>query len=376
VVLTTEVVARAEEINEMMKEHFGPRGPGKEDRAEVEGVLAGFGFPLLKVTGEGVAVSGIKVVNGMTGDKNRIMGVALVEFDRAKAVLRDCAVLGGPGNGITVRNGSTVTVTNCLVAAQWGTGIAIGGGDDLVNRATIVDSEIRNCYHRCITIRSEREVRVERCRISGSAWHGIRYDDCSPVVEGCLIAESARSGIYASGKTAATVRNNVFWRNGFSAWFANRDVIEGNTFVENSGINIIGRTAPTIRGNLFEENQIAITQSLTEGVRPEEVLPLEEMGIEKNAFIANKGIWRAHDDKDASIARVKGSVLEAKNFDATDGVKEIGKNFSLGEGFRQKHPGTGSAAPFAARASWPLQPEEKAIIPAEAGTRDWRLWRN
>ena len=54
---------------------------------------------------------------------------------------------------------------------------------------------------------------LRRNRISGSAWHGIRYDGAKPLVEGNLIYGNARSGIYASGKTAAEVRGNLFWRN-------------------------------------------------------------------------------------------------------------------------------------------------------------------
>lgn len=384
VTLTSEMAGEMKEIDARMRERFGGggavgRGP-KPDAAEVEEVLGEFGFPLLKVKGsDGVVISGLKLVHGMKGDKNRLMGMSLVDFDGTKVTMRDCAVLGGPGNGIAVRNGSTVTVTNCLVAAQWGTGIAIGGRDDLVTRAEIVDSEIRNCYHRCVTIRSEREVRVERCRISGSAWHGIRYDDCSPVVEGCLIAEHARSGIYASGKTAATVRNNVFWRNamgGISAWFANRDVIEGNTFVENTGVSIIARTAPTIRRNLLERSGVAITQSRTEGVGEDEVLGLEEIEIEGNVFVENEGIWRGMADEKAGIKRVKGSVLEGKgNKDGTVGVVEAGKDFRLSEEFLKAYPNVGSRASFAKESKWPLQPEEKAIIPEDPTTRDWRQWK-
>lgn len=380
VILTSDVAGELKDVDVLLRERFGGRGGERPDATEVEEVLGEIGFPLLKVKGgEGVVISGLKLTHGMKGDKNRLMGLALVDFDGAKVTMRDCAVLGGPGNGIVVRNGSTVTVTNCLLAAQWGTGIAIGGRDDLVNRAVIVDSEIRNCYHRCLTIRSEREVRVERCRISGSAWHGIRYDDCSPVVEGCLIAGNARSGIYASGKTAATVRNNVFWRNamgGISAWFANRDVIEGNTFVENTGVSIIARTAPTIRRNSFERSGVAITQSRTEGVSVEEVLSLEEIAIQENVFVENEGIWRGIADEKAGITRVGGSVLEGKgNKDATVGVVETGKDFRSSEEFRKLFPGVGSTAPFAKESKWPLQAEEKAIIPEDPTTRDWRQWK-
>jgi hypothetical protein len=70
------------------------------------------------------------------------------------------------------------------------------------------DSDVRNCYHRCVTLVTE-EATVERCRISGSAWHGIRYDNCSPKILNNHIFGNARSGIYASGQTRATVVGNV-----------------------------------------------------------------------------------------------------------------------------------------------------------------------
>src|SRR5205823_5486936 len=127
----------------------------------------------------------------------------------------------------------------------------------------LLDSDVRNCYHRCITISGEGTL-IERSRISGSAWHGIRYDNCSPTIRANLIFGNARSGIYASGTTTAQVTGNVFWRNemdGMSCWFNNADHIEGNTFVGNlrEGIAVLGDAKPTLARNIVAGSPVGVS---------------------------------------------------------------------------------------------------------------------
>ncbi len=130
----------------------------------------------------------------------------------------------------------------------------------------IRDSELRNVYHYGMSFgRGCDRVSILRCRISGTMWHGIRYDNASPLIEGNLIYANARSGIYASGRTRATIRGNIFFRNdmsGVSCWFKNEDLIEKNTFADNQreGLAVLGSSKPKVIANIFYQNPIAIVQ--------------------------------------------------------------------------------------------------------------------
>jgi hypothetical protein len=128
--------------------------------------------------------------------------------------------MGPFGHGVRIAAGADVEIRDSLVAAVWGTGVAVSGatgGSGPVSRLYLVESEARNCYHRCVTIGPNcNSTVIERCRISGSAWHGIRYDHAAPTITGNALFGNARFGIYASGRTTATVRGNLFgetkWR--------------------------------------------------------------------------------------------------------------------------------------------------------------------
>src|SRR4029453_5462992 len=129
----------------------------------------------------------------------------LLVFNNArKAVVSECAVLGPTMNGVGVIDGSDVEISKTLIAALWNTGVVVSGGERAGQPAKVhlVDCDIRNCYSRGVTIACDGST-IDKCRIAGSAWHGIRYDNCSPTILGNQIFGNARCGIYASGTTAA-----------------------------------------------------------------------------------------------------------------------------------------------------------------------------
>ena len=137
--------------------------------------------------------------------------------------------------------------------------------------AKITDGDIRNCHYAGIRIsRDAGPVEISRCRISGAAWHGIRYDDVSPFIRDNRIFSNARSGIYASGRTAAQVSGNVFFANemnGMSCWTENHDVILRNTFHGNlrEGLAVLGGSEPEITYNIFSAHPVALLQGPIRG---------------------------------------------------------------------------------------------------------------
>ena len=199
-----------------------------------------FEHPALKVynTG-GVTIRKLRISDSSVSGTTESVEDFLVEFRGAKGVMEDCAVVGPFLNGIDLVGATDVEIRGTLVAALWREGIVVQGSGSMskASRLHLVDSEVRNIYHYGIALeRGCDESVIERCRISGSAWHGIRYDDASPTIRGNTIFGHARFGIYASGATHAQVQGNLFWKNemaGLSCWLQNQDKIEGNTFVGN-----------------------------------------------------------------------------------------------------------------------------------------------
>lgn len=307
---------------------------------------------------------------------------AILVCRRAGVLIDHCAVTDSPNEGIHILDGAVVEMRNSLVAAVWGTGIRIGlRREPPAKSVNIHESDIRNCHYAGIQIGQGGDATViERCRISGAAWHGIRYDDVSPRITGCVVFGNARSGIYASGKTAATVRDNLFFRNemdGISCWFANRDMIEGNTFAANlrEGIAVLGDSAPLLRGNIFYSQPEAVSCSPITGNNSRAA---GTPRLENNFFWKNeKNTVRNLPGKDDKTWTKEETALDAKAGNKiADPLFVNGAQFDfvLAADSTARAAGIGVAQPLALASPWTLQPEEKTIIP-DGETRDFNAWK-
>jgi serine/threonine protein kinase len=211
-----------------------------------------FFMPAVRVRGAGVVrFEGLRFTQPGTAPEGSLPDSAVIEVRNSEVSLNSCAIVGSPGNGLIVREGARVSVTRTLVAAAWNSGLRVERGTQA--HLLVSESDIRNCHYAGVVIgRGQSDVTIERCRISGAAWHGIRYDDASPIIADSLVFANARCGIYASGKSSAEVRGNVFWKNemtGMACWFENRDWITNNTFASNlrEGLSVLGASAPENR---------------------------------------------------------------------------------------------------------------------------------
>jgi Periplasmic copper-binding protein (NosD) len=269
-------------------------------------------------------------------------------------------------NGITVLAGSNVKTERSLVAAMWGTGVAAARGTKL----RMSECDVRNCYHRCITLASD-EATVERCWISGSAWHGIRYDDCSPKILSNHIFANARGGIYASGKTSATVRGNVFWRNemeAMSCWFHNSDVVEANTIIGNlrEGIAVIGGARTNLVRNVFLDNPIGVSCSkAASSGEPPANSPSGDPRIEGNFFFNNP-----REMQDGLAAK----PLPSNNRLADPKVGDSANDFRMAVDSPARQANAGAADPIAFASPFAIQPGETSMIP-DSDSRDSTKWK-
>jgi parallel beta-helix repeat protein len=317
-------------------------------------------FIAAPVTLRGLRVQGF-TPRGYTGS---IGNDTLVQIHRAKVVMEDCAVVGPYENGVAISENSDVEIRRTLVAALWGTGISVAGSQrpdgEKPGKLVLTDSDVRNCNHRCVTLGLACDDSViERNRISGSAWHGIRYDNASPTITGNTIFGNARSGIYASGRTSAKVRGNLFWRNemsGMSCWFDNEDTVEGNTFAGNlrEGLAVLRASRPVVKDNIFAGNPTALVLEVQ--AQPK---------VSGSLFWENKiAVQQGPDEKPAP----EGTVAENPKFrDASKG------DFTLSADSPARISKTGVAEPLPAESRWPILPEEKSIIP-RTETRDFKAW--
>jgi hypothetical protein len=335
--------------------------------------------PVLYIGGaEGVTVRGVRfALTGNMPEEGAIQFGWAVFVEGGKAMIESCAVAGSPASGIGISSGADVTVKDCLVAGVWATGIEVGnepGQDD--TRARIIGCTVRNCYSRGITFYGvDRRSRVEGCAISGSAWHGIRYDDASPVIEGNRIFANAGSGIYASGRTKALVTGNLFVENvGSGMWchHGSGDLVEGNTFARNggSGIGVLGPSSPTITRNVFFSNPTAVSTGHIgeEGTDGRYVGPI---AVEKNLFWQNErnGYWGADSErreggdeadpaKEAARLAAHGENLLAdpKFVDPAAG------DYTLAPDSPARAIKAGAGAVPGADSDWPLLVPEKVMI--------------
>ena len=292
---------------------------------------------------------------------------AIVRFDRAKGQLLDCAVVGPSNGGVEIIDGADVQIRDSLIAAVWDTGLAVKSSRNAdPSKVQITGCDIRNCYYAGVVIGGEGST-IDHCRISGAAWHGIRYDDCSPTITNNSIFGNARCGIYASGNTHAVIRSNTFWKNemdAISCWFNNADTIENNTIVGNlrEGIEVLGDAKPHLSHNILADNPVAVECAMIAGQGDAVGSP----ELEQNWFWNNK---QDMEKSQKAAPAPPGSGSGDPHF-----TNSGQHDYSLVADSPARAVGVGATMAVPAASGWPIQPEETAIIPS-SDTRDWNQWK-
>ena len=290
------------------------------------------------------------------------------------------------------------------MAGIWNTGIEVVREDGDATRARLLGCTIRTCHHRGVVLGGvDHETRVEGCAISGSAWHGIRYDHASPTIIANRIFDNARFGIYASGQTEAVIRGNLVLDNamaGIGCWFHNRDTIEGNTFARNkrAGLEVLGASSPVIRRNVFFASPTAIGTSDIGDDDDEEPGRAYEgpVAVEQNVFWQNEqnGFWGPRAERPeagtagaqdsspekeaARLAKAGGNLLADPKF-----VDTAAGNYTLAPDSPARVLKAGADPVPGLDTAWSVQPEEEAILATrradqdeqDAEERDWAAYQ-
>jgi hypothetical protein len=172
----------------------------------------------------------------------------------------------------------------------------------------------------------------------------------------------------------------VFWKNemtGMSCWYENHDRISGNTFAANlrEGLSVLGASEPVIEQNIFWQNPQGVQQGNISG---DGSSPLGTLQLRDNLFWMNAVNVEAFAPLLAAgtngISRLSLADFPG-NREADPGFRNVARgDFSLLADGTAAKSGIGANAVLPVASFWPLQPEEKAIIP-DGDTRDSRQWK-
>lgn len=326
-------------------------------------------IPLVIMNCKDVIIQGLSIQDPVTPPENKSIP-ALVDIEDASISFKNCALLQSANEGLVASGESHLKMENCLVTNCWFTGIRLQISKE--GSAEIIDSEIRNNRYSGISIGSPSEdIRIRHCLIHGAGWHGIRYDNCSPTVENNVFHSTAVSGIYASGKTHATVKNNLFYHSGISCWFDNQDTIESNTFIGDEeseskggisqGLSVLGSSEPVIRKNIFLTCKSAVYQGKINSKSPQSD-PSKKLQLEENIFWNNK--------ENISKLNASGSNQEIAPLPEGNTEKqpefqdEQQKQFELATGSPLLEKGIGARGFPSMKSNWPEQSEESIALKA------------
>ena len=309
------------------------------------------------------------------------INAAAIKAERSRLVIADCKIIGCMGNGISAEQGCDLTITRSLIAGVWGTGVSVFTRGN-PGKLRIVDSDLRNCHHTNLwTGPNSDPCVVEECRISGSAYFGIRYGERAPLIQRNAIFDNARSGIYAEGD-AGSIQSNLIWGNangGIGCFFENKARIEKNVFLENGDANIRanGACQPEVLRNVFVGGRSAVSFG------PIVMQKLNQQPVGKYEFRQN--LWwdileplelRKTPAGLTEADRKRVSLEEAwQNENSDPGIKvnaDRQVQFDLTEAARQL--GIDGDLPSLLKSRWPLTEEEKLMIPDD-GTRNWNRWK-
>jgi hypothetical protein len=184
---------------------------------------------------------------------------------------------------------------------------------------------------------------------------------------------TAVSGIYASGRTSAVVKNNLFYRSGISCWFQNADTIECNTFIGDrdadqksgitQGLQVLGASHPTIRRNVFVSCTNAVYMGDINSRSPFSK-STGQITLIENAFWNNERNLARYDvaaQKQWGLSLPEGNLEQQLEF-----TNAQNRDFRLDKESPLLEASIGAQHVVSFQGPWPTQPEEQRSISAVA----------
>lgn len=302
---------------------------------------------------------------------------AAIDVQASDVRLANCVVVGCLGNGVRGKDGANIEIEDSLVAACWDAGVTSSGPGSL----TILNSDVRNCYHHNVWTGAD-PCTIRDCRISGSAWFGVRFGGQQTTIVHNAIFENARAGVYAEG-VGGRIEGNLIHKNGAggaSCFWNNKSLIEGNLFLDNVGVNIyvMGACEPTIRRNVFVGGDLGALYGSLDATK-------KSYPPTGNRFFIENLLWGV-----AELVAVQSSQGDTGQHERTvvELPAELGNRvqdpqvvvtprgrvkITADSPLNQMSELSGVAS-IDLQSRWPLTEHERAMIPAN-GSRDWSNWK-
>jgi hypothetical protein len=350
------------------------------DGQKVHAAWAELAVAVVKIDGvQGVELRSLRIVSPGTPRTGGGLsdGFHGIDLSGAGLQMTNCAAVGCLGSGIHATGKSNLEIDDCLIAGCWSPGIQT---KNFAGRLKIANSDIRNCYHYNVWVGTSDDVfTIEGCRVSGSAWSGIRFGG-RPTIARNAIFENARAGIYADGDAA--IKQNLIYKNGVGGvifWSQNKSVLEGNLLMENGGADVFanGVCEPTIRRNVFVGGKVALLFGPVQSAGVS-LQPSGKYQVEQNLFwktdrplvrrYPESGQNDAHDD---AIPLAAGAGNQSK--DPQVSIDSEGQVALAADSPARQLDFAGITA-ATMKSRWPLTLEERGIIPDD-GSRDWSKWK-
>jgi hypothetical protein len=155
---------------------------------------------------EGARVTGLLFSTMGERSPGTVARRATIEVRDARVRFDSAGVASSPISGILVQGESDVVLESALVAAVDSIGVLVEGPA----RARLVDCDIRHIGHVGVASMQGAQVELSTSRVLYAAFHGMRIDNSTAVVEGSWFEGHGRSQIYFDTDSPARIHGNVF----------------------------------------------------------------------------------------------------------------------------------------------------------------------
>jgi hypothetical protein len=155
--------------------------------------------------------------------------------------LDDCTIAGNVGTGVH-GTAATMTLIGCTITGNTGAGVRCDDGP-----LTLADCTVSGNSGDGVQAAGDFPHRIERCALAANAGRGLRMDGSSSVVETCSITGNTGGGVGCPGGSATA--------------FVNCAIAENSVAGEGGGVHCSDGSAPTFSGCTISRNEIAANRA-------------------------------------------------------------------------------------------------------------------
>ncbi len=260
------------------------------------------GITVSNNAGSGISLANVTsaILDGVTADNNRDVGINIWSNGASGTQIRDCVVRNTTGTGIYI-NGSNTAISNCTVESNGTGGITVdsGGTNTSVDFTTVRNNTGSGIY-------SKAMISVTNSTITSNSFGGISLDagaDFSSISSSNISNNGGGSGIFMRGVRTISITGSTITGNfaeGIAIVDSSTVTIQNSTVSDNgqnrlsSGIFVFGASQiiaisnNDIRNN--GGNGITLQEDFSNPGRAPDIVSIENNIIDRNGFLATDGV--------------------------------------------------------------------------------------